>query len=566
MLELAIVPVLAAGLLQAPGAAQGLAIQHKAMKCIVAEKYPRLNACFVPSSQLARARVYFRVAEGPADWYYVVMKSDTPCFTGILPRPKRELIGRHVQYYLDASDRQFAESRTAETEALVVKSEADCEDRLLAAPWLDKATVTAFPRLPEGFIGAGLGTGAKAAIAGGVLVVGGGTAAILAGSGGSTPTTTTTTTTTTVTTTTNTTTLPPQVPFLPVFKVYRGGALQGDSITGPDPLPLLFDMCDSSGPFPLRFNVEVDGNQITGGCQSGLTFTTSGVALRASGVRGSASRTYSVVMWVRSVSPDNEPKEKRKLTVEVTSTSPSVGCSADTQGPSVSLTSPAAGSGYATPDGFPVPFRAAADDSGTGNNGIAFVEYKLDYLGPNALSLGRVTGGAPWPLDWSASAANAWMGAKCNLPVGVQAYAEDNCGNGTFSRPVTVNFSNPSNCFRGAERSAGTVSLVSELRVPGGSGQVVANEEATFPRAGLTPLAVRPVSGENRVEATLVEGSGPGTWLFDLRSVPGLRPESLRVIAGEVAQVGDGIVTFRLRGRTGERLVFSFRVEPDPGR
>jgi hypothetical protein len=36
----------------------------------------------------------------------------------------------------------------------------------------------------------------------------------------------------------------------------------------------------------------------------------------------------------------------------------------------------------------------------------------------------------------------------------------------------------------------------------------------------------------------------------------------LRVIAGEVSQVAGGIVTFRLRGRTGERIVFSFRLDP----
>ena len=123
--------------------------------------------------------------------------------------------------------------------------------------------------------------------------------------------------------------------------------------------------------------------------------------------------------------------------------------------------------------------------------------------------------------------------------VDVQAYAEDTCGNATYSPRVAITLSNPVNCdVRPANRSAETVAVVSELRVPGGSGQVVANDEATFPRAGRTPLAVRPRPGENRVEATLVEGRGPGSWLFDLQSVPGLRPESLRVIAGEVAQVG----------------------------
>ena len=113
-----------------------------------------------------------------------------------------------------------------------------------------------------------------------------------------------------------------------------------------------------------------------------------------------------------------------------------------------------------------------------------------------------------------------------------------------------------------ASRSAATSTLLSELDLPGGSGQVVVNDEAAFPRAGRSALALRPRAGENRLEATLVEGRGPGTWRFDLQSVRGLRPESLRVIAGEAAQVGGGAVTFRLRGRTGERIVLSFRVDP----
>ena len=72
--------MLATALLPVPGGAEGVAIDHKPVKCIVAEKYPRLNACFAPSSRLARARVYFRVADGPPDWYYVEMKSDAPVF------------------------------------------------------------------------------------------------------------------------------------------------------------------------------------------------------------------------------------------------------------------------------------------------------------------------------------------------------------------------------------------------------------------------------------------------------------------------------------------------------
>ena len=97
--------------------------------------------------------------------------------------------------------------------------------------------------------------------------------------------------------------------------------------------------------------------------------------------------------------------------------------------------------------------------------------------------------------------------------------------------------------------------------MPGGAGQVVANGEAAFPRAGRSSLAVRLEPRGNRVEATLVEARSAGTWRFELGGVPGFRPESLRVVAGEVLQLAGDSVTFRLQGRPGERVVFVFRTD-----
>ena len=42
--------------------------------------------------------------------------------------------------------------------------------------------------------------------------------------------------------------------------------------------------------------------------------------------------------------------------------------------------------------------------------------------------------------------------------------------------------------------------------------------------------------------------------------MPGFRPETLRVVAGEVVQLAADSVTFRLQGRPGERVVFAFRA------
>ena len=67
-------------------------------------RYAKMNACFTPTANYARGRVYFR-PEGTPTWYYVDMKSDQPCVTGILPRPGKKLIGKHVEYYLEGQNK-----------------------------------------------------------------------------------------------------------------------------------------------------------------------------------------------------------------------------------------------------------------------------------------------------------------------------------------------------------------------------------------------------------------------------------------------------------------------------
>ena len=63
--------------------------------------------------------------------------------------------------------------------------------------------------------------------------------------------------------------------------------------------------------------------------------------------------------------------------------------------------------------------------------------------------------------------------------------------------------------------------------------------------------------GDNRFEATLVEGRGqPGTWRFEFAGT--FQPGSLRVVAGELQLVTAEAIMFRLAGRPGERIVFAF--------
>jgi hypothetical protein len=107
---------------------------------------------------------------------------------------------------------------------------------------------------------------------------------------------------------------------------------------------------------------------------------------------------------------------------------------------------------------------------------------------------------------------------------------------------------------------AGTPGLVTDLSVAGGSGQIVWNgASVTYAAEGRTSTAALLQPGPNRVEALLVAGGGrPGTWRFSFpRGVRGLRP-----VAGRVDAATPDVITFRLSGRAGERVVFVFETEP----
>src|SRR5258708_20050983 len=89
------------------------------------------------------------------------MKSDAPCHAGVLPKPRKELIGKKIQYYVNAFDQKFVENRTVDNEALVVKSESECKKDTPAAPFASGPGAV-FPAVPAGFAAAGIGWAAAA--------------------------------------------------------------------------------------------------------------------------------------------------------------------------------------------------------------------------------------------------------------------------------------------------------------------------------------------------------------------------------------------------------------------
>ena len=100
-----------------------MAIEHEPVACLVADKHPRLLACFAPRPRaFPGARVFPRHRH--ENWYFVEMASDGPCFAGVLPKPRASTSA--VDYYLVALDRSFTEARTPEYAPVVVREEKDC--------------------------------------------------------------------------------------------------------------------------------------------------------------------------------------------------------------------------------------------------------------------------------------------------------------------------------------------------------------------------------------------------------------------------------------------------------
>ena len=175
-------PAVIAGLLvlgaPASGRSESLVITHDPIGCVVAGGFPRVEADVAPGRDVARARVHFR-AHGTRHWYFVEMTPTEGSFVGTLPRPNRDLA--RMDYYLEATSRAFAESRTAEFESQVVAHGAACAGK--AATVVSTAVSILIgvpagaPAIPAGFSGLGVvasSTGAAGATAAGAGAGGGG--------------------------------------------------------------------------------------------------------------------------------------------------------------------------------------------------------------------------------------------------------------------------------------------------------------------------------------------------------------------------------------------------------
>ncbi len=224
------------------------------------------------------------------------------------------------------------------------------------------------------------------------------------------------------------------------------------------------------------------------------------------------------------------------------------------QPPTVDISSPNTGDELFGPN---VTIATSASDPG--GSGVKEVRVYWQHCPGGTCGVQKLIGAvtsSPYNVVWT-------LPVPCPTPgnlVQIRARAEDKCGNVSLDFVVGARLGNCP-AFRGDVRSSPAGTWVSELTAPGARGQVVVDgTEAVFPGGGMEAFSVRVGPGPHRFEATLVDGAGrPGAWRFDLSAL-GLLPGSLRVVAGEAAPAGSAAVVFRLRGKPGERVVFTFDV------
>jgi hypothetical protein len=107
----------------APAVASAATIDHAGVACVVAGRFPSIEARIAPLDQLAKARTFFH-ADADQRWYYVEMKAEGGVFRGVLPQPLKAT--KRIHYYIEATEKDVSQNRTQEFAAEVVPDAGAC--------------------------------------------------------------------------------------------------------------------------------------------------------------------------------------------------------------------------------------------------------------------------------------------------------------------------------------------------------------------------------------------------------------------------------------------------------
>lgn len=130
-------------------------IDHKPVGCVVADRFPRFEARVSPAGDVASARLLFQ-GSGSSDWFWVAMKAEDGVFTGVLPKPRKDL--KSFRYYVEVTDRAMTTARTGDITPRVVGSSSECASGLTALALSAASVVLQGPAavIPAGFLPTGI--------------------------------------------------------------------------------------------------------------------------------------------------------------------------------------------------------------------------------------------------------------------------------------------------------------------------------------------------------------------------------------------------------------------------
>jgi PKD repeat protein len=511
-------------------------IEHQGVACIVVEKYPRLKACF--GSEVLEPRAYFH-AQGDKPWYYVKMLKDAKtapepgCYAGILPRPTRKLLNRHVEYYLESVDK---DQRTPEYDPLVVRRAAECKKDAPVAPISPTGPVAVFPVVPATFA-----MGAFPTVAVGVTA---GTIAAGTGVYFATKKDETTTPSTPVV-------IQPPAPPAPV----PPPPPPPTPPPPPSPLELSCQADPRSGEVPLTVSFTAFASGATGAYDYEWRFGDGATHNGRHPVHTYTSTgAFGATLIVRS--GDQVRRCERPITV----TAPPPKAS-----PTPSPTPSPSPTPTPTPTPSPVTLTFTSEDDALDCSGPPSVNIDppdTDCVGTPAPGTtcseiypsgtvvtitSSTTCGSQVCWSGACFGTSTTLGSACTLSMDADKIAGARFVFGS--------------CMKSAERPVGFAWNL-DLDAPGALGQAVVDGAIVVAESGRRAQAIaRDREGEAVVAATLVKGAGkPGTWRFQAQEGEALEPGSLRVLRGDVALLTPTAVVFRLKGVSGEQFAFSYRL------
>jgi uncharacterized repeat protein (TIGR01451 family) len=578
------------------------AIASTPLVCMPTTEFSVVDTVITPSDQIRTGRIYFRSDSYP-DFYYVELTRTGDHFQAVLPKPMPET--QRVIFYFEAVDVSFNITTTPESEADVVENADACRRRDPKAAFYQGgapniivgATSAAAPALPPGFAiegiaqvisvagaagGIGAGTLTLAAV-GGAVAAGVGVGVIKSdkptttespgstgpGTGGSAPDTIPSTTTTTINVVVNS-------PLKACFETKPSPPviMEGERIT-------LDGRC-STPKEGLAYEWDLGDGRTRTGSFVEPTYNVPG--------------SYRVTLSVRKLSAPNE-QDSVSDTIRVQSVpEPSTTSTTSTTSTSTTTTSTTvppdltADLEVAIKPAIQCPCQAFDYTLTVINHGpdIATGVTLIDTL-PEQLCL-KCAGVTSLPPNCTFTSRCPKEVIECNwreLPSG--ASTEVNLRLSVPELPTDTTLYNNAEVFGNEtdpnpyNSSVGgkititpcvgfrqlDATLISSLEIGPPDGRAAAN--LLMNRAQLRSInnavpyrfQIEGRPGRNSVEAYLVSGTkGEAIWRFDFSGAEHFVPGSIEVARGDVVTRDARQVVFRLSEKPGDRVVFTFLLEP----